>query len=436
MSYDGSVPEEFGPYVIVDELGQGGMAQVHLADTPVPGRGRVQVALKRMLPHVAGNEEMRALFLNEAKLAKTLRHPNIAAIHDCGTFRGVPFIAFEFVPGPTVDQLARQCANCVGPIPIPVVLNIACQLCEALHHAHDFGIVHRDVSPQNLIVSNTGLVKLIDFGLAKAKQSTVVSQTGIIKGKLRYVAPEYIAGRLDWRADLWATGVVVYELLTGQRLFDGADDVETVELVREQPIAPPSALNREVSKELDEIVRTCLQREPAKRWQAAATLRSAFVAEAKQCGPIRKPQLVAWVEWAFTQTRRDNENSAVIALNEIVESGQLEMVDDALDHAETAMFRLPAIDAAMKARRRETVSGLTARPDTVERATTAEPPEPAAPRERLLPRSPAVPRTTPAPEKSRRVWWLLIALIMVLAVTGVAAWRLGIRLPLIGTLGD
>jgi eukaryotic-like serine/threonine-protein kinase len=395
------VPEQFGSYVIRDELGHGGMAQVHLAESQVPGRERVQVALKRMLPEIAGNEEMRALFLNEAKLASTLRHPNIAAIHDCGTHAGVPFIAFEFVPGPTVEQLARQCASCVGPIPIPVVLSIACQLCEALHHAHDFGIVHRDVSPQNLIVSNRGLVKLIDFGLAKAKQSTVVSRSGIIKGKLRYVAPEYIAGRLDWRADLWATGVVVYELLTGQRLFDGGDDVETVELVREQPIAPPSAFNPDVGKELDEIVRKCLQREPAKRWQAAATLRSAFVAEAKQRGPLKKPQLVAWVEWAFGQTSKLREDSAVAALNDIVESRQLELVDDALDQAETVMFRLPASDAAMMARRRETVSGMS-----------------------LLEASRPPPVAAPAPRSTRRTW-LLLALLVVVAGAAVA-WQLGL----------
>jgi serine/threonine protein kinase len=421
------VPEQFGSYVILDELGQGGMAQVHLAESQVPGRERVQVALKRMLPSVAGNDEMRALFLNEAKLASTLRHSNIAAIHDCGTHRGVPFIAFEFVPGPTVEQLARQCATAVGPIPIPVVLNIACQLCEALHHAHDFGIVHRDVSPQNLIVSNLGLVKLIDFGLAKAKQSTIVSQSGIIKGKLRYVAPEYIAGRLDWRADLWATGVVVYELLTGQRLFDGADDIETVELVREQPIAPPSAHNAEVSKELDEIVRTCLQREPAKRWQAAATLRSAFVAEAKQRGPIKKPQLVAWVEWAFTQTQRLPENSAVVALNQIVESGQLELVDEALDRAETNMFRLPAIGAAMMARRRDTAGMREMRDasgtrDTTGMRDTAGTRDTAGPRESLL-RDP--PPNATAPRRSRA--WLLFALLLVIAGVAVA-WLMGVRI--------
>jgi eukaryotic-like serine/threonine-protein kinase len=407
------VREQFGPYVIVEELGHGGMAQVHLAEAQAPGRPRMQVALKRMLPSVANHAEMRALFLNEAKLASTLRHPNIAAIQDCGTHRGVPFIAFEFVPGPTVEQLARQCATCVGPIPIPVVLSIASQLCEALHHAHDFGIVHRDVSPQNLIVSNQGLVKLIDFGLAKAKQTTIVSQTGIIKGKLRYVAPEYIAGKLDSRADLWAAGVVLYELLTGTRLFDGADDVETVELVREQPIAPASAHNPDVSKELDDIVRTCLQRDPNNRWRTAAALRSAVVTEAKLHGPLRKPQLAAWVEWAFTQSNRLREDSAVIALNEIVESrsGTVDLTDDAMEHAETVMFKLPASDAAMMARRRESVSRIV--------ELDAPPPPPAA--------------VAVAPRRSGRVWWLLLALAILIAGI-VAAWRTGvIHIPWLGS---
>ena len=391
--------ERFGSYVILEELGRGGMAQVHLAEGRVAGR-RVQVALKRMLPHVAGNAEMRALFINEARLASTLRHPNIAAIHECGTHEDVPFIAFEFVPGPTVEQLARQCATCVGHIPIAVVLNIACQLCEALHHAHDFGIVHRDVTPQNLIVSSHGVVKLIDFGLAKAKHSTIVSQAGIIKGKLRYVAPEYIAGTIDSRSDLWATGIVVHELLTGERLFDGVEDAETVELIRSQPIAPPSKLNPEVSKELDDIVRTCLQRDPARRWRSAATLRSAFFAEAKKLGSLSKPHLVAWVEWAFSQNQPQREDSAVVALAGIVESRELELVDDTLDDAETVMFRLPASSAAMMARRRDSVAGV-AQTQPVQR------PEPV---------------TAARPPKSTRVWWLVVALLLVIAA--VAVWRL------------
>src|SRR5690606_20752887 len=157
-------------------------------------------------------------------------------------------IAFEYGQGPTVQQLARHCDAHVGYIPIPIVLEIASQLCDALHHAHNLcdeeglplGIVHRDVTPHNLIVSTTGFVKLIDFGLAKAKQSSVESHSGIIKGKLSYVAPEYLDGQLDVRCDLWAVGVLLHELLTGRKLFDAPDNFGMLEQVRSMPIPPPS----------------------------------------------------------------------------------------------------------------------------------------------------------------------------------------------------
>ena len=144
--------EKFGSYVIHEELGVGGMASVHLAESPAV---KSRVALKRLYPHVADIPELLAMFIDEARLARFLRHPNIARVYEFGRISGVYFIAFEFVPGPTVQQLQRQCDANVGPIPIPVVLEIGGQLCDALDHAHTLrddagqalGIVHRDVSP-------------------------------------------------------------------------------------------------------------------------------------------------------------------------------------------------------------------------------------------------------------------------------------------------
>src|SRR5512140_1982418 len=164
--------ERFGSYTIHEELGAGGMASVHRAEWRGPDGERRRVALKRLFPHVAENEEMVASFIDEARLARYLKHPNIAQVYEFGRFSGTYFIAFEYVPGTTVQQLERKCATHVGPIPIAVTLNIIGQLCDALDHAHNrsdeeglpLGIVHRDISPHNLIVSNTGLVKLIDFG--------------------------------------------------------------------------------------------------------------------------------------------------------------------------------------------------------------------------------------------------------------------------------
>jgi serine/threonine protein kinase len=343
------VAEKFGSYLIHEELGAGGLATVHLAESPAI---KNKVALKRLYPHIADVRELVASFIDEARLARYLKHPNIARVYEFGRIKGSYFIAFEFVPGPTVQQLQKQCDEHVGPIPVPVVLEIACQLCEALDHAHNLhdetgqplGIVHRDVSPSNLIVSNTGLVKLIDFGLAKTKQSSVQSQAGVIKGKLNYVAPEYLRGKLDARCDIWAVGVVLHELLTGRRLFDAPDDFITLERVRLMAIPLPSRINAEVSTELDEIILKALDRDPAHRWQSAAAMRTALATHAKTRS-LTKQQFVAWTEWAFSQKQRLREDSGMSALHEIIDSGQIEEIRD-----------LPASVEAMVERQRESVA--------------------------------------------------------------------------------
>ena len=322
------MPTSFGAYTIYEELGAGGMASVHRADWRPIGKKPRRVALKRLYPHTSSNEELVAMFIDEARLARYLRHSNIARVYEFGRINGQYFISFEFVDGPTLQQLMEHCAVHVGYIPVPIVLQIACQLLDALHHAHNLcdedglvlGLVHRDVSPQNLIVSTTGFVKLIDFGLAKAKQSSHESQSGIIKGKLRYVAPEYLEGGLDVRCDLWAVGVLLHELLTGKPLFDAPDDFGMIDQVRHKAIPPPSRFRAEVTSDLDEIVLLALQRSPGKRWQNAATLRTALAREARKFPLVTKAQLVAWVNWAFAQKTLQKEDSGLSALQEIIEA--------------------------------------------------------------------------------------------------------------------
>ncbi|HEY1816025.1 MAG TPA: serine/threonine-protein kinase [Kofleriaceae bacterium] len=353
--------ERFGPYEIYEELGAGGLAVVHLA------RSRAiknPVALKRLYPHVANIRELVGSFIDEARLARYLKHPGIARVYELGKLHGLYFIAFEFVPGPTVQQIAEHCKEFVGRIPTMVVLEIAYQLLDALEHAHNLrnelghplGIVHRDVSPSNIIVSSTGQVKLIDFGLAKTKQQTVQSQVGVIKGKLNYVAPEYLSGKIDARCDLWALGVVMYELLTGKRLFDAPEQGTILDHVRSMPILPPSRANPDVPAEVDRIVLTALARDPDKRWQTAGDMRDAIGVVA--AGRLTAPQLVSWVEWVFTQKEPlRREDSAVSALYEI-QSKEVEVIGD-----------LPAISQAMMERRRASVAAMPTLDAMVQRRT-------------------------------------------------------------------
>jgi len=345
--------ERFGSYEIYEELGAGGLAAVHLA------RSRAiknPVALKRLYPHIANVRELVGSFIDEARLARYLRHPGIARVYEFGKLRGTYFIAFEFVPGPTLLQLQEHCREYVGQIPTMITLEVAYQLLDALDHAHNLrneldlplGIVHRDVSPSNVILSNTGQVKLIDFGLAKTKQNSVQSQAGMIKGKLNYVAPEYLDGKLDPRCDLWALGVVMYELLTGGRLFDAPEQGAILDRVRTLPIPPPSRANPEVPRAVDQIVLKALERDPAKRWQRASDMRDAIGVVA--AGRLTPQQFVSWVEWVFTQKQPlRREDSGVSVLHEIIQSKPV-----------VALGELPAISEAMMERRRDSIANMPA----------------------------------------------------------------------------
>jgi serine/threonine protein kinase len=302
-------PEEFGPYLVYERLGQGGMATVHRAEKRGVGI-RKPIALKRLLPHVAADPELVKLFVDEARLASRLHHANVAQTYELGKVGEIFFIAMEYASGPTLTQIVRQSQQAAGEIPLTVTVNILSQVCEALDYAHNLcdesgaslRMVHRDVSPANIIVTNTGVVKLIDFGIAKATISSVKTQTGFIKGKFGYIAPEYISGKIDKRADLFAVGVVAHELLSGRRLFEGKDDFETLANIRDLRIAPPSKHNPHVTPDLDDIVMTALARDPDQRWQSAAAMQVALANVAREFGlVVGGPQLAEWIDWAFSQ---------------------------------------------------------------------------------------------------------------------------------------
>lgn len=274
-------PVPFGKYFLLDRINIGGMAEVWKAKTyGVEGFEKI-VAIKRILPNIAEDEEFITMFIDEAKISVQLTHANIAQTFDLGKILDSFFIAMEYISGKDLraifDRLRRK-----GEIaPIPMTCYIMSRVCEGLDYAHrkrdaagqELGIVHRDVSPQNVLISFDGEVKVIDFGIAKAANKATKTQAGILKGKFGYMSPEQVRGLpLDRRSDVFALGVVLYELLTGERLFVSESDFSTLEKVRNVDILPPTTYNRRIPESLEKIVLKGLAKDVEDRYQGANEL--------------------------------------------------------------------------------------------------------------------------------------------------------------------
>jgi len=277
--------ERFGPYVVMDRLGVGGMATVHRAkQIGLEGLERL-VALKRLLPHLAEDESFVRGFVREAKLASLLHHSNIAQIYELGRIDDVYYIAMELVGGLDVRRMLQHSARAGGPPPLQVTLSLLLQLCDALEHAHSavddqgqpLGIVHRDISPSNLLVTHSGHLKVIDFGIARAQSSQLATKTGRVKGKFGYMAPEIFAGgHVDHRADLFALGVVAHELLIARPLFTAKNEYQTILNVQQKDAVVPSSVNPLVPPELDDVLARAVSKDPAERWSSGAELGDAL----------------------------------------------------------------------------------------------------------------------------------------------------------------
>ncbi len=296
--------DSFGPYEVFERLGMGGMAMVHRAKKRgIEGFER-NVALKRMLQHLAEDSNFVESFIREAKVSSLLHHPNIAQVHDFGRFQGVYYIAMELVQGFDVRKLLRYASKSGEPIPMPVLLSILGELADALEYAHNFvdergqqlNIVHRDISPSNLIVAHSGHLKVIDFGIAKANSTQLHTESGQVKGKLGYMSPEAALGMpLETVSDIFSMGVVAWELVTASPLFSARTDYETMQRIREADITPPSYHNPSCPPELDSIIISALERDSTRRLPSAGVFRAAIDALATQHGIHSSARHVA--EW-------------------------------------------------------------------------------------------------------------------------------------------
>jgi serine/threonine-protein kinase len=273
----------YSRFALLGRLAFGGMAEIFLARETTSNASR-HLVVKRILPHVADDEGFVTMFLDEARLAMRLQHPNICPVYEFGEAAGTWFIAMEWVDGVPLGKLIRK-ARATGGVPIPLVVRVLAQTSEALHYAHrardengvPLGIVHRDVSPQNIMVAYNGSVKLLDFGVAKAASHETRTQAGVVKGKLAYMAPEQCRGdAIDARADVFGLGVCLYEALVGRPLYQRATDFETLKAVMEDPVPSARTLRPEVPADLDAIVQRALAKTPEARWQSAGELQEAL----------------------------------------------------------------------------------------------------------------------------------------------------------------
>ena len=296
-----TTPLVIGRYALFDELAAGGMATVHLGRLlGSEGFGRT-VAVKRLHAHYLKDEEFVTMFMDEARIVARIRHPNVVPMVDVVQGEHGLFLVMEYVHGESLSRLMRTARKSGQPVPPRIVAAIMCGVLLGLHAAHEtkgadgelLGVVHRDVSPQNVIVGADGTARVLDFGIAKAAGRAQVTREGQIKGKLAYMAPEQIRGQVDRRTDVFAASVVLWELLAGRRLHEGLKEVDIVTRVVQGNFPKPSQVAPHLSPEIDAIVVRGLATDPKKRYGSAREL--ALDLERK-IGLASATEVSEWVE--------------------------------------------------------------------------------------------------------------------------------------------
>ena len=282
---------KLGPYEIQSLLGAGGMGEVYRARDV---RLQRTVAIKILPAHLSSNPDLHARFEQEAKSISVLQHPNICVVHDIGSQDGVDFMVMEYVAGQTLDKLILP-----GGLAIDLAIKYAVQIADALSRAHATGIVHRDLKPSNIMVDENGLVKVLDFGLAKLAASaavmggetatieTIVTTPGMIVGTVAYMSPEQAEGKpIDARSDIFSFGSVLYEMLTGRRAFEGQSSAALLSAVIRDDPKPLNKSNRDIPPEVRRIVSHCLKKTAAARYASGAELGHAL----KDCRDLLFPE--------------------------------------------------------------------------------------------------------------------------------------------------
>jgi serine/threonine protein kinase len=302
-----------GKYRVIHRIAFGGMAEIYLARASGIQGFEKYVVLKRILPQFAENHELIRMFLQEARLAAILDHANIAQVHDIGEESGIYFFTMEYLHGEDARRIMKALAERDAAMPLAHAIHVVIDAASGVHFAHEkkgsdgrsLGIVHRDLSPSNIVVTYAGEVKVVDFGVAKIAADPELSGRYSLKGKLAYMSPEQISqGSVDRRSDVFALGIVLYELTTRKRLFKGTNEIETMQLVLDTRIPRPSEVVPDYPPDLERIVMRALEHSPDRRYQSARELQVELEAFARdQKLQISSAGLAEWMEATFGAKR-------------------------------------------------------------------------------------------------------------------------------------
>lgn len=306
-----NLPRQFGKYTLLRRLAAGGMAEIFLALQRSAGGFEKLIVIKRILPAMNQDKAFIEMLLHEARVAASMSHPNIVQTFDVGQVDGTYFIAMEHIHGEDIRSIVRAMRKKVlSEFPMEHAIAITIGMCAGLAYAHErrdlegrpLNLVHRDISPQNIVVTFSGDVKIVDFGVAKSsRQSGEDTKDGQLKGKVPYMSPEQAAGQnIDWRSDIFAVGVLLFELSTGKRLFKGASEFETLKLICEKEYPRPGDVRPGFPAALDRIIMKALEKDREKRYQSAREMQSdleSFVREERI--PVSQISLTQWMQSLF-----------------------------------------------------------------------------------------------------------------------------------------
>jgi serine/threonine-protein kinase len=405
-----------GKYQPVARLATGGMAEILLARRRAAGGFEKLVVLKRLLPHLAEQRHLVEMFLDEARIAASISHPNVCQVFELDEEDARYVIVMEYLEGVTFGRVEKALPMRRGPRDLALLVELARQACEGLHHAHDLvgrdgkpvGLVHRDMSPSNLMVSASGTLKVLDFGIAKTRLSSVHTKTGLIKGKTGYMSPEQVRSRpLDRRSDVFSLAVVLHEAVTGTSLFRRVNEFETYRAILDERAPDVRELQPAAPAALAEALAAALHREPGARPATARDFALRLAAAGEALGPPLAPaEIAAWMDTQFGQDLAERRRKI---------AGALEAMGEGEQEGPTEVQELPTVptDGEHDAVVMESLTTATA-----QQAPAAEPepePEPAAEPE---------PEPEPEPDRSRVLIFVSLASIAaaIVIVVAVLVW--------------